>query len=175
MDGDYRLFGSIVVTFFAIAIALAVIGQLKPSWLLAEATKRTAQPGEMAVASASISTPALQTTPVPAQTRGQTPRSAATVAVGATLSVAAKNTAFDKTALAAKSGSVSIEFDNQDAGVAHNFHLVSGGDASAASIGMTPITSGPDSETLTVTLAAGRYLYHCDVHPTQMTGQLTVN
>jgi plastocyanin len=82
------------------------------------------------------------------------------------------NTLFVSKSLAAPAGPVTIVFDNQDASVAHNVHFFS----AAGSIGMVDIVTGPATETLSLgTLAPGSYSYKCDVHPTLMTGVLTVS
>lgn len=94
---------------------------------------------------------------------------------GETLSVVAKNVKFDQSTLDAKAGSVAIEFDNQDNGVSHNFHLYKGNDATGESVGNTEIAAGPDKQTLTVNLTPGSYYYDCEVHPTQMTGKMQVS
>jgi plastocyanin len=96
-------------------------------------------------------------------------------AAGETLTVVAKNVKFDQSTLDAKAGDVAIDFDNQDTGVPHNFHLYQGNDNTGATVGATNVASGPDKQTLTVKLSPGSYFYDCEVHPTQMTGKLQVS
>jgi plastocyanin len=92
--------------------------------------------------------------------------------VGVTLTVVARNVLFVTKSLSAAAGPITIVFDNQDASVAHNIHFFS----NAVSIGMTDLMTGPATETLSLgTLAPGAYSYKCDVHPTTMTGVLTVS
>jgi plastocyanin len=71
-----------------------------------------------------------------------------------------------------------VAFDNQDAGVPHNWELFkdpaystrAGGAASPSDI-----ITGPDQVSYDVdALQAGTYFFRCDVHPTTMTGQLLV-
>lgn len=90
------------------------------------------------------------------------------------LTVVAKNTLLDSSALKAAPGSVTITFMNQDAGTVHNFHIYKGPDQNGTSVGQTDFKAGPVTDTLTVALAAGTYHYQCDVHPDQMNGTLTV-
>lgn len=85
------------------------------------------------------------------------------------LALVANDIAFKPTDLSAPSGTVAIEFDNQDEGISHNLH-VTGGDVDE----MTEIESGPTTQTLELELDAGTYIYVCDVHPQQMEGELTV-
>lgn len=93
---------------------------------------------------------------------------------GGTLTVIAINLLFDATSLSAAAGPVTIVFNNQDKAIAHNIHFFS--KSSGASIGMTEVTDGPSTDTLSLgTLAPGTYFYKCDVHPTTMTGVLTVS
>jgi plastocyanin len=56
----------------------------------------------------------------------------------------------------------------------HNIHFFRGDSAGGTSAGMTYVTKGPATETVTLTLAAGRCFYRCDVHPALMKGMLTV-
>jgi plastocyanin len=71
--------------------------------------------------------------------------------------------------------SVSIGFENRDAGIPHNFSLYT--DASAT----TPIfkgeaINGPGTIVykFTAPTQPGTYFFRCDVHPTTMTGSFIV-
>jgi copper transport protein len=87
---------------------------------------------------------------------------------------ASNSTSFDQSHLEAHAGSVSIEFVNDDANVAHNFHLFRGDGPSGESIGGTELARGPgDRQRLNLNLEAGIYYFQCDVHP-DMRGTLTV-
>lgn len=92
---------------------------------------------------------------------------------GATITITANNVKFNTDALSAPAGDVAIVLGNIDRGVPHNIRVRRGGSASGESVGKTDIASGPASQTLRLTLAAGTYYFLCDVHPS-MNGVLTV-
>lgn len=110
--------------------------------------------------------PAQSSTAAPTVTPGQ--------ASGSALKVIGKDITFDKTELEANSGAITIEFDNQDDAIPHNFHVFKGTGPSGESVDLTEVTAGPVVQTLTVQLDPGTYFYHCDVHPNQMKGTLVV-
>ena len=65
-----------------------------------------------------------------------------------------------------------IDFDNQDSGTPHNIQIK---DAGGTSVFKGDIVTGPIQTSYHVdALAAGTYSFVCDVHPTAMTGTLTV-
>ncbi len=70
---------------------------------------------------------------------------------------------------------VKIEFDNNDANVMHNFAIYRSSSDTSTPLGATQITSGPDKQTLIITLDQGEYYYQCEVHPQQMNGKLIVH
>jgi outer membrane protein assembly factor BamB len=78
---------------------------------------------------------------------------------------------------AAAATRVTLTYTN-DSAIPHNWHLFDGADASAMSIATTAIKAGPhDVETVSFAVPStpGRYFFHCDVHPTLMTGFLVVS
>ncbi len=99
---------------------------------------------------------------------------AAAPAAPSSLVLVASNILFDKKELKAVAGDVTIEIDNQDKSVPHNLHVFSGADATGTSVGKTEMEPGPVSQSLAVKLTKGAYFFQCDVHPTTMTGTLTV-
>lgn len=88
----------------------------------------------------------------------------------ATLELRARGIAFDKTALRAGAGKVSIRFENGDAGIQHNLRVSGKGVDDK-----TEIKEGPATQTLDLDLEPGTYSYVCDVHPQQMRGELEVS
>jgi copper transport protein len=84
---------------------------------------------------------------------------------GPTANIAAYDSlTFSPSELEVAAGTVTFRFSNEEEGVPHNFHVFRGDDADGQSIGMTELTRGPDTQTLTVDLEPGRYFFHCDVH-----------
>ena len=102
------------------------------------------------------------TTAAPATTTTAAPAAAASNAL------VAKGFAFDPTKLSFPTGGkISFSFKNEDS-VEHNFTLEGG----------TKVSKDLDGgETTTVSFAApkpGTYKFHCEYHPTRMTGTVTV-
>jgi hypothetical protein len=98
---------------------------------------------------------------------------------GTQLQEVAKGIAYQKTCLAAPADQpFTIQFDNHDSGTPHNMHIFAGDprkDPNARSVFSGELVTGPNKATYQVTpLSAGRYFFHCDVHPTQMLGGLVV-
>lgn len=88
--------------------------------------------------------------------------------------VGAAGTGFDTQCLAIDAGKASVTLDNQDTGVAHNWDLFQDS-GYTKSLAATQLTPGPAKETVKLpSLKSGTYYYHCDAHPTTMTGQLYV-
>jgi plastocyanin/mono/diheme cytochrome c family protein len=120
-----------------------------------------------------------QNPPIAASTAPSgTPSAPATPAANAQeLTLTAENISFDKSALTANAGQpITITFDNKDNGVPHNLEVFRGADATGEKIGGTDVAPGPVTQTLNLpALDAGTYFYHCVVHPTTMTGTLTVS
>lgn len=88
------------------------------------------------------------------------------------LDIVAEGVAWNPTCLVAPAGEAfTVNVDNQDAGIAHNFHLFveEGGE----SIDMTALEPGVVQQTLDVdSLDAGSYFFVCDAHSTTMIGTL---
>jgi plastocyanin len=94
---------------------------------------------------------------------------------GATVKLVAKAIAFDVGKLELPAGKkVSIEFDNADTGVPHNFSILDSPDGKTVVFRSTIIT-GPKKETYSFDAPpAGEYYFQCDVHPAQMNGTVLV-
>jgi plastocyanin len=94
---------------------------------------------------------------------------------GTQLSIEAKSNTFDKKQLTAPAHTeVSVEVDNLDAGVLHNFSVYRGRDArEAIHVGQLfpGIAKQPEKFT---TPDPGSYFFRCDVHPDTMTGTFVV-
>ena len=90
------------------------------------------------------------------------------------LELVVSNILFDTDELEAPANSaVVVSFDNQDAGVLHNFALYTDSGASEP-IFQGEIFTGPDNMEYSFTVpAAGTYFFRCDVHPDTMTGTFT--
>jgi plastocyanin len=93
-----------------------------------------------------------------------------------TIDLVAKNVAFDKSTITVPAGAeVTVNFDNEDTGIPHNFSVYT--DSSAkTSIFVGQIISGPKTITYHFKAPAkpGTYFFRCDVHPTIMTGTFVV-
>lgn len=93
-----------------------------------------------------------------------------------TVALVAQNMQFDTDIIVAPAGAtVTVAFENRDAGVQHNLAVYT--DASAGTtIFRGPVVTGPGSATYTFTAPStpGTYFFRCDVHPTQMTGSFVV-
>ncbi len=94
----------------------------------------------------------------------------------APLTLTAHNVKFEETKLTTSGGgTVRIRFTNQDPGVPHNFVLFKGSDANAPQLFKGQLVTGPGSTVYSFAPPPpGTYFFHCEVHPTTMTGTLTV-
>jgi len=110
-------------------------------------------------------------------TAGTTSTTAAVTTAGpVTVSLTAQNIKFDKGSISVPAGAtVTVNFNNMDSGVPHNFAVYTDSSAST-NIFRGQIVTGPTTTTYTFTAPStpGTYYFRCDVHPTQMTGQFIV-
>ncbi|HEV8574103.1 MAG TPA: cupredoxin domain-containing protein [Dehalococcoidia bacterium] len=92
------------------------------------------------------------------------------------LELAAENTAYAEQELSAPAGAaVKLEFDNDDEGLQHNFSLYES-EESEDPLFEGEIITGVSSITYEFTAPEepGTYHYHCEIHPTAMTGEFIV-
>jgi len=116
-----------------------------------------------------------QTTPPPGST---TPPVGTTTPAAVTIDLVAQNIAFNMTTITVPAGAtVKVNFNNKDAGVAHNFAVYqnqSGGGTKAIFVGQTITGPATTTYTFTAPAAGGSYFFECDVHPSQMNGPFIV-
>jgi predicted lipoprotein with Yx(FWY)xxD motif/plastocyanin len=115
------------------------------------------------------------TTPTPSASSSptQTPTS---TAQSVTIDLIAKNIAYNLNTITVPAGAkVTVNFDNQDSGIPHNFSVYTASSATT-SVFVGKIITGPAQTTYTFTAPTtpGNYFFRCDVHPTIMTGTFIV-
>ena len=123
-------------------------------------------------------TPASDSTPPPEETAAPSSPTApveSTPGAGAVIQVVGVGNVFDVEEIEVEAGPVTVEFDNQDAGIVHNIHFYEGDDDEGESVAESELEVGPVVQTLTFDVTAGEYFYQCDAHPTTMTGSMSVN
>lgn len=112
--------------------------------------------------------------PSPSLTVSQAPSGAASCGQDkkVLLDIAAVGTTFSESCLVAAPGSFTVNFDNQAAGITHNFEVLDkqGGKVIKGTNG----AAGPVKQTLDLNLKAGSYYFQCVYHPTTMFGTLAV-
>lgn len=93
-----------------------------------------------------------------------------------TIGLSAQGMAFNTSTITVPTGAmVTMDFNNMDSGIPHNFAAYTDSSASK-SIFVGQVITGPKTTTYTFTApsAPGTYFFRCDVHPTTMTGQFIV-
>jgi plastocyanin len=118
-------------------------------------------------------------TPAASATAKATPAATGqgTAAAGGSVAIKASGSVlkFDTDKLTAAAGTITIMFDNQDAGIPHNISVHEGSDAKGKTLGKTDLEAGPVKQELKLDLKPGSYFYQCDAHPSTMKGTLTVS
>jgi plastocyanin len=127
--------------------------------------------------------PSPTATAAPSPTSTAAPSASATAAPTAsaagspvTIDLIAQNIAFDKKTITVSAGAqVTMNFDNRDSGIPHNFALYTDSSASTP-IFVGQIINGPATTTYTFTSPAtpGTYYFRCDPHANIMNGQFIV-
>lgn len=112
--------------------------------------------------------------PSPSLTVSQGPSAGGTCGQDKTvlLDIAAVGTTFTESCLVAAPGAFTVNFDNQAAGITHNFEVLD--KAGGKLIKGTDVAAGPIKQTLDLDLKAGNYYFQCVIHPTTMFGTLAV-
>ncbi len=173
----------LLLTTVVVVLLAACSSSATPGWTYAPAASATpaasgAASGEPSVApSAAESAPAAGS-PAPSASAGEStaPSSGGGTVLTVTAPVGAATAGFDPTTLETTAGTpFTIHFDNQDNQAPHNVEL-KGADGSAVTLGGdTAFFQGPGTRDYQVpALTAGTYTYFCVIHPTTMTGTLTI-
>jgi len=170
MGSDLRAFAVPIIGVFVVTVIYAVVTLANPKLV-----PFSNHPKEVSAVVPVVTPVTPSASAAVSPTAGATAAASPAAGGGTTLALTAQSILFDKTKLEAKAGAVTIEFDNKDGGIPHNVHVYKGSDTTGDSVGMTDITAGPTKQTLTINVAAGAYYYQCDVHPTTMSGTLTVS
>jgi plastocyanin len=94
---------------------------------------------------------------------------------GTTVQLTVSDISFDKDEITLTAGAeTTIQFDNKDEGLPHNFALYED-ENSATAIFQGDTVEGPATTEYTFPAPdAGTYFFRCDVHPTQMSGTAIV-
>jgi plastocyanin len=93
-----------------------------------------------------------------------------------TIALVAQNIAFNTSTLTVPAcANVTVNFDNKDSGIPHNFAVYTNSQATTP-LFRGEIITGPKTITYTFTAPCtpGDYYFRCDVHPTIMTGTFRV-
>ena len=175
-----RRLPALLLTITAVAVLAACSASAAPGWTYAPAPSATpassaAGSGEPSVAPSGAASEAPSVAPSPSAAE-----SASASGGGATLTVTAPvgaaTAGYQPTTLeAAANTAFTIHFDNQDNQAPHNVEL-KGADGAAVTLGGdTAFFQGPGTRDYQApALAAGSDTYFCVIHPTTMTGTLTV-
>jgi plastocyanin len=167
----------VALSIIVVAALAACSSSGEAGWTYAPAASATPVPSGSAPASGEPSASApgsVAPSGTPAASGGPSGQPGGTV-VTITAPVGSAVTGFEPTELTGPANTpFTIEFDNQDNTAPHNF-VLSDPAGGPVNIGDTSIFTGPEKRTYQVpALAAGVYPFLCQVHPTTMTGNLTL-
>jgi plastocyanin len=153
------------------ALALGACSSASSSATLAPASQSPSTPAT--TPSATIPVPASAPAPASASASASAAASGGAAGSGASLQLSAQGIQYSTKELKAPAGKAfSIKFANNDSGISHNVEIL---DANDTSIFKGAIFPGVATQTYQVpALKAGTYSFKCDVHPSLMTGTLTV-
>lgn len=162
------------IALLALAVTACSSGG-EAGWTYAPAPSETAVPSADASASAEPPTGSVAPSGTPAASNGGPSGQPSTTVVKVAAPVGSAVTGFEPAEL---TGPVhtpfTIEFDNQDNTAPHNF-VLNDPNGQPVNIGDTAFFTGPEVRTYEApALAAGAYPFVCQVHPTTMTGTLTL-
>jgi len=115
-------------------------------------------------------------TPAGAPTTSSAANPGASASGGVTVNLTAQNMAFDMSTITVPIGAkVTINFNNKDNGIPHNFAVYTDSSAATSIFKGSNITGvASTTYTFTAPTTAGTYFFRCDVHPTSMTGKFVV-